>query len=158
MTRKGLNEGQASNTHTRWHVMRYLIFSFSWTMYSKWTRGLIGFALLRSNSTRVEITGLPCTQPLNKPIPHCLFYKISTYIEKIMFHSIKTVLTCPQVSFPARSLSSNLGRETCAVRFCTDSARKMDKTQKPSTEENKQGWVQINFIGIYACMYVYFVG
>ncbi|KAG4987919.1 hypothetical protein AAZX31_11G066100 [Glycine max] len=56
-----------------------------------------------------------------------------------MFHSIKTVLTCPQVSFPARSLSSNLGRETCAVRFCTDSARKMDKTQKPSTEENKQG-------------------
>ncbi len=54
-----------------------------------------------------------------------------------MLHTIKTVLTCPPASFP-RSLSSNLGRETSAVRFCThpdtDSAHKMDKTQNPSEE------------------------
>nr|URN45685.1 LEA1 [Pongamia pinnata] len=59
-----------------------------------------------------------------------------------MLHTIKTVLHYPPVSFP-RSLSSNLGRETSALRFCTEpdrtnntqSAHKMDdKTQKPSEE------------------------
>ncbi|XP_027362155.1 uncharacterized protein LOC113869853 [Abrus precatorius] len=61
-----------------------------------------------------------------------------------MLHTIKTVLTCPPVSVP-RSLSSNVGRQTCALRFCTqsdtdrDSAHKMDKTQKPS-EETTHGY------------------
>jgi len=66
-------------------------------------------------------------------------------IEKAMLHSIKTVLTYQHVSLP-RSLSSNLGREASAVRFCTkpDSNSRdhnMDKSQKPS-EETKHGWVQ----------------
>ncbi|RDX89477.1 hypothetical protein CR513_28792, partial [Mucuna pruriens] len=51
-----------------------------------------------------------------------------------MFHAIKTVLTYPPVSFPR-----SFGRETSALRFCTqshrtDTAHKMDKTQKPSKE------------------------
>ncbi|XP_061342381.1 uncharacterized protein LOC133288594 [Gastrolobium bilobum] len=66
-----------------------------------------------------------------------------------MIHTIKTVLTYQPASFP-RSLSSNLGRETSAVRFCTkpdrDSAHKMDKTQKPN-EETTHGDVMSHSFG-----------
>ncbi|TKY70380.1 plant/MUD21-2 protein [Spatholobus suberectus] len=66
-----------------------------------------------------------------------------------MLHSIKAVLTYPPVSFP-RSLSSSLGREISAIRFCTqprtDTAHKMDKTQKPS-EETAHGDVMSHSFG-----------
>ncbi|XP_020218046.1 uncharacterized protein LOC109801401 [Cajanus cajan] len=51
-----------------------------------------------------------------------------------MIHSIKAVLTYPPLSFP-RSLSSNLGRETSVIRFCSqpdNTAPNMDKNEKPS--------------------------
>jgi len=56
-----------------------------------------------------------------------------------MLHTIKTVLTCPQASFP-RSLSSNLCRETSTVRFCSkaDSPHKMDKAQQKPSSEKKE--------------------
>ncbi|KAK7406690.1 hypothetical protein VNO78_08320 [Psophocarpus tetragonolobus] len=64
-----------------------------------------------------------------------------------MLHSIKTVLTYPT---PRSILSSKLGRETCAVRFCTqrnsDSGGEMDKNQMPS-EEKKQGDVMSHSFG-----------
>ncbi|BAU00088.1 hypothetical protein LR48_Vigan06g044800 [Vigna angularis] len=67
-----------------------------------------------------------------------------------MRHSIKTVLTYQHVSLP-RSLSSNLGREASAVRFCTKSDsnsrdHNMDKSQKPS-EETKHGDVMSHSFG-----------
>ncbi|CAJ1930115.1 unnamed protein product [Sphenostylis stenocarpa] len=68
-----------------------------------------------------------------------------------MLHSIKTVLTNPQVSFP-RSLSANLGREASPVRlFCTkpdsnSTAHKMDKNQEPS-EETTHGDVMSHSFG-----------
>ncbi|XP_045826910.1 uncharacterized protein LOC123918803 isoform X5 [Trifolium pratense] len=58
-----------------------------------------------------------------------------------MLHTIKTVLTNPQVSSFPRSLSSNVNlcRQTSTVRFCTksDSNRKMDKAQKPTSEKKE---------------------
>ncbi|KAJ1425844.1 hypothetical protein SESBI_10765 [Sesbania bispinosa] len=53
-----------------------------------------------------------------------------------MLHTIKTAFTYPPPSFP-RSISSNLGRETSTLRFCTNKPDNMDKTQNPSEETTK---------------------
>lgn len=63
-----------------------------------------------------------------------------------MLHTIKTVLTHPPASLFPRSLSSNLGRETSAVRFTQPDTEKMDKTQKPS-EEDTHGDVMSHSFG-----------